>query len=67
METQVLIREVDRLCEEAKCNEKLQRVHREQYILRRWNPHPPQSFVDWWHKHPDLKNSGGKLECETRV
>ena len=36
------------LCAVHECSEKIRKIHREQYVNRRWNPHPPQRFIAWW-------------------
>lgn len=41
---------IDELCERAGCSEKIRKVHFQQYVHRRWNPHPPQKFLDWWNR-----------------
>lgn len=40
--------QISDLCEQAGCSEKIQKIHKAQYVDRRWNPHPPQTFCDWW-------------------
>ena len=52
--------EISDLCEQAGCNPKIRKVHREQYVHKRWNPHPPNRFVDWW-------NSGGWRATEEKT
>ncbi len=47
--------EIESLCEQAGCNEKIQKIHHAQYVDRRWNPHPPRAFLSWWNKDgPDI-------------
>jgi hypothetical protein len=36
------------LCAFHECKPKVAKIHRDQYVFRKWNPHPPQRFVDWW-------------------
>jgi hypothetical protein len=36
------------LCEQAGCSEKIAKIHLRQYGHSRWNPHPPQAFINWW-------------------
>ena len=43
-----LANEISDLCDQHGCKEKAQKIHQAQYVDRRWNPHPPQSFVNWW-------------------
>jgi hypothetical protein len=38
------------LCNYHECSKKIRAVHRDQFVLRQWNPHPPQRFVAWWSK-----------------
>ena len=40
--------EISDLCDQHGCNEKIQKIHTAQYVDRGWNPHPSQSFVNWW-------------------
>jgi len=42
-------------CEEAGCKPKVAALHRDQYVNRRWDPHPPQDFVRWWHSQPESR------------
>jgi hypothetical protein len=41
-------------CEQAGCNEKIQKVHLEQ-ALRGWEAHPPQEFCAWYANHNDYR------------
>lgn len=36
------------LCSIAGCSEKKQKIHAQQFLHRRWNPHPSERFVRWW-------------------
>ena len=45
---QQLSAEIIDLCEQAGCSDKIQKIHHAQYVDRKWNPHPPQRFVNWW-------------------
>ena len=56
--------EIADLCERHRCSEKKRKIHLDQFVNRGWHPHAPESFVDWWHKHPDFKNSGGSLDAK---
>ena len=38
------------LCDQAGCNEKVRAIHRDQYVKRRYQPHPPSDFTDWWYQ-----------------
>ncbi len=42
--------EIEELCEQAGCKEKVKQVHSKQYVDKRWNPHPPRAFLSWWNK-----------------
>lgn len=52
--------EISDLCDQKGCNDKIRRIHTVQYVDRRWNPHPPQRFVNWW-------GSGGLKETEKQT
>jgi hypothetical protein len=53
------INKIGRLCKTAGCNEKLRKLHFEQFVYRDWHPHPPQIFIDWFARHPDNFGEGG--------
>jgi hypothetical protein len=36
------------LCRAAGCNEEQRLLHNEQFLKRRWHPHPPSLFRTWW-------------------
>lgn len=40
--------QIETLCAVHECSEKIRKIHRDQYVNRRWNPHPPERFVNWW-------------------
>lgn len=40
--------EIDELCDEAGCSDKIRKIHFEQFVHRHWHPHPPKEFKDWW-------------------
>ncbi len=42
--------EINDLCDQAGCNEKIRKIHSAQYVDRRWNPHPPRAFLSWWNQ-----------------
>ncbi len=42
--------EIEELCEQAGCKEKVKQVHSKQYVDKRWNPHPPRAFLSWWNQ-----------------
>ncbi len=42
--------EIEELCEQAGCKEKIRQVHSKQYVDKRWNPHPPRAFLSWWNQ-----------------
>jgi hypothetical protein len=48
------------LCGYHECSEKKRKVHFDDYVRRRWNPHPPQRFVTWWY-------AGGHRETERKT
>lgn len=54
-----LTAEIEDLCEQAGCNEKIAGIHQAQFVDRGWNPHPPRAFVQWWPR--------GKAICEERT
>lgn len=41
-------RDVDEMCDNAGCSDKIRKIHYEQYVKRQWHPHPPKEFCDWW-------------------
>ena len=45
---QQLTDEIEDLCDIRVCGDKVRKIHRAQYVDRRWNPHPPKAFVTWW-------------------
>jgi hypothetical protein len=49
---------ITRLCDKAGCSDKLRKVHFAQFVERGWHPHPPQTFFDWWSRHPDNVGAG---------
>ncbi len=46
--------EIEELCEQAGCKEKIRQVHSKQYVDKRWNPHPPRAFLSWWNQDGPL-------------
>jgi hypothetical protein len=50
--------QISDLCDQAGCSEKIRKIHAAQFVDRRWNPHPPQSFVAWWANRPEHADSG---------
>ncbi len=42
--------EIEDLCEQSGCKEKVKQVHSKQYVDKRWNPHPPRAFLSWWNQ-----------------
>ncbi len=42
--------EIEDLCHEAGCKDKIRQVHSKQYVDKRWNPHPPRAFLSWWNQ-----------------
>ncbi len=52
--------EINALCDEAGCSDKIRKIHFEQYVDldRRWNPHPSKKFADWWKNHKDCVDHG---------
>lgn len=50
-----LLNQIDGLCDQAGCNDKIRELHRAQFVDRRWNPHPPQKFDLWWRTQPDCQ------------
>jgi hypothetical protein len=48
------------LCEYHECKPKIAKIHHDQYVNRRWNPHPPRRFVQWW-----IKDGAKQTEGET--
>ncbi len=45
-----LSEEIEDLCDQAGCKEKIKQVHSKQYVDKRWNPHPPRAFLSWWNQ-----------------
>jgi hypothetical protein len=50
---------ITRLCDRAECSAKMRKLHFDQFVYRDWHPHPPQSFIDWFARHPDNIGEGG--------
>lgn len=44
---------IDRLCDQHGCNEKIAKIHYDQFVNRDWHPHPPERFEQWWKSHRD--------------
>lgn len=40
--------QIDVLCDVHECQEKTRKIHFDLYVNKRWNPHPPSRFVQWW-------------------
>ena len=40
--------QIDVLCAVYECPLNIRKIHFQQYVNRRWNPHPPQRFLKWW-------------------
>jgi hypothetical protein len=40
--------QIARLCKEAGCSDSIATLHRNQFIKKKWHPHPQKSFVQWW-------------------
>ena len=45
---QQLAEEIDDLCREHGCSEKIAKIHAAQYVDRNWHPHPSAEFETWW-------------------
>lgn len=39
---------IEELCSMHKCNEKIRKIHKDEFLHKRWNPHPSERFVRWW-------------------
>jgi hypothetical protein len=52
--------QIESLCDYHECSSKKRKMHKEQYVHERWNPHPPKKFCDWW-------NSVGALDTEKKI
>lgn len=52
--------QIESLCDYHECNPKQRKIHREQYVDRKWNPHPPHRFETWW-------STTGALETEKKT
>ncbi len=52
--------EIIEACDDAECSDKIRKIHFEQFLNRRWNPHPPAEFIAWWSTHLDGKIHGVK-------
>ena len=53
--------QITALCDYHECNKKKRVLHREQYVIKRWNPHPPTRFVDWW-RGAGVKQTEGETD-----
>ena len=42
------IREINDMCDQHGCSDKVCKIHFDQYVDRHWHPHPPAEFVQWW-------------------
>lgn len=42
--------QITALCDYHECSDKKRKLHRDQYVKRGWNPHPPRRFLSWWNK-----------------
>ena len=59
--------QIGALCNYHECKPKIRKIHFDQYVYRRWNPHPPTRFVAWWKLHPDVSEKTTALlafNCE---
>lgn len=45
------------LCDEHDCSDKIRKIHHDQYVNKRWLPHPPAAFVEWWKQRLEYKVS----------
>jgi hypothetical protein len=59
MTRQERIAKITRLCNKAGCNDKIRKIHFDQFVDHQWHPHPPRAFVDWFARHPDNIGEGG--------
>jgi hypothetical protein len=50
------ITQINRMCDDAGCAEKIRKIHFKQYVHDNWHPHPPKDFCDWWSTQPDFHN-----------
>jgi hypothetical protein len=46
------IAKIQRLCKQAGCNDKIRRIHFDQFVDHQWHPHPPRIFEEWIRRHP---------------
>jgi hypothetical protein len=53
MKREDLENQIGDLCDQHGCNDKRRKIHFQQYVDRRWNPHPPLEWRLWWGKHPE--------------
>jgi hypothetical protein len=45
---QQLANQIDDLCDQAGCSDKIRKLHTSQFVDKKWNPHPSRRFIDWW-------------------
>jgi hypothetical protein len=48
-------------CRDAGCDSETASRHREQYIKRGWDPHPPATFIAWWEPSETDEESGASV------
>jgi hypothetical protein len=53
--------QIAKLCKEAGCDEQTSKLHRDQFIKKRWHPHPRKSFVQWWEPWGFDKTTGASI------
>jgi hypothetical protein len=41
-------KQIKALCDYHECSSSQRKLHYRQYVQRRWNPHPPEQFAQWW-------------------
>ena len=49
---------IDKLCTDHECSEKIRKIHFDQFVNRKWHPHPSTKFEAWWKSHPDCELMG---------
>jgi hypothetical protein len=48
-------------CRDAGCGNGVATLHREQYIKKGWDPHPPATFIAWWEPSDTDEESGASV------
>lgn len=48
-------------CRDAGCANGVATLHREQYMKKGWDPHPPATFIGWWEPSEVDEESGASV------